>query len=602
MLEELEIRALGPLEHAQVSPAAGMTAITGETGAGKSMLLNALGLISGNTSSPTLVKPGENQAWAQGIFAYTPHTPVDAVLQETGIDMESVAADGIFLSRTVPAHGRSRAVVNARSVPRAVLNAISSQLLTIHGQSDQLRIAHHNAQREFIDRCVDHQILEQYAKAWQELSQAQAQLERVQSARSQATARADYLRESIERIERVNPHQGEDEELKELRSRIEHAAEIAHAVQSSLAALDGSAMDDGAQGALSLIDHATDTLRSVHISQPFEQLAERLASISSELGDITYTLSSLQDVDAESQDLDSINARIHELDELTRRWGPTLTDVIAWKDKAQFELEDLDDSPERIAALQAQFDISLKQALEHAEQLHDARQKVAEQLSEYVNRELKALAMSGASIVIHITKRTASDSKVSAQRTAADSNGMESAGIDSTGIDQIEFLFKPYPGAQGLSMGQHASGGELSRLMLALELAAVQVRHYDKSTLAGTNAGTDEHVPVPERLTFVFDEVDAGVGGLAAVELGKRLAMLAQEQQVIVVTHLPQVAAWADRQYVVQKQVSAEAGAHTTVHQVSQRSREEEIARMLDGGISESSLSHARELLDQCTL
>lgn len=599
MLEELEIRALGPLEHAQVKPAVGMTAITGETGAGKSMLLNALGLISGKTSSPTMVKPDQAQAWTQGIFDIAANSSVQSLLQESGVDMESVAVDGLFISRTVPSKGRSRAVINGRSVPRSVLANVSSQLLTIHGQSDQLRIAQPSAQRDFLDNGIAPQILEQYAQAWRDLTHAWQQLQRVQSARSQATARADYLRESIERITRVDPHTGEDEELRSLRSRIEHAADIARAVQSALAALDGAGFDD-AEGARSLVDHAADSLGALHITQPFEQLTERLQSVSSELSDITYTLSSLQESEETSQDLDSINARIHELDELTRRWGPTLADVVAWKQKAQFELEDLDDSPERIAALQAQYEAAQQVALQYAHQLHEARVHVAQQLSTHVNQELAALAMQGASLSIEVHKRDASSAKVQTSLQG------EAQVLDSTGIDDVEFVFKPFPGASGMAMGQHASGGELSRLMLALELAAVQVR-ADSKDLQDNNSDNQDlqdnkQHEARERLTFVFDEVDAGVGGRAAVELGKRLALLAQDQQVIVVTHLPQVAAWADRQYVVQKNVSETSGATTTVQFVEHQQREEEIARMLDGGISESSLHHARELLAQCTL
>ncbi|NEG96030.1 DNA repair protein RecN [Bifidobacterium sp. SMB2] len=581
MLEELEIRALGPIHHAVLRPARGMTAITGETGAGKSMLLNALRMISGGTAASRLVSPGEDEAWAQGIFAIGGGSSVADIVHDAG---GSVEDDEIFLTRTLPAKGRSRAVLNGRSVPRAILGDISGELVTIHGQADQLRMASVGRQRDFLDRYAqDDALLDAYHTAWQRLNDIDAKLRGVTEQESDAMRKADYLRESIERIDRVAPHVGEDSELRTLRDRIENAAEITRGVGGALAALDSSQMDvDGgdAVGATSLIEQAVQSLRSIHVQGEYAEVAERLDALNTELSDVVFTLSGMLGGDDEAQDLDGINDRIHELGELTRRWGPTLEDVLAWREQAGYDLEDLDASPERVDQLRKERESAYEAALSAADALHEARAAAAGELSSRVGDELASLAMSGASLDIDVQVRRRPDS------AAAGDFGP----LDASGGDDIRFLFTPFPGSPKLPMGKSASGGELSRLMLALELVAAE---------RGMNGGDDF------AMTFVFDEVDAGVGGKTAVELGRRLAKLAEHAQVIVVTHLAQVASWANAQFVVSKTVEAaggDDGANTTVTEVRDDAREREIARMLAGSESKTSLVHARELLESSAL
>ena len=591
MLEELEIRDLGPIRHALLTPAAGMTAITGETGAGKSMLLSALKLISGGTADAGRVSAGARSAWAQGVFEVggtSPRSdsnrseiPADEALhivKNAGIELE----DGeLFLSRTVPVSGRSRAVVNGRSVPRAVLGELANELVTIHGQADQLRIASSARQREFLDMVADDgQQLTAYRKAWDALCALDERLKRMEHQEASVRQRADYLRESIDRINRVDPQPGEDDELRAKRARIEHAADIAQGVSGALAALDASQVnvDADESSASELINHAVQSLRTIRADGDFSELADRLESINADISDVVYSLSRELDVEDDVDDLDGLNARIHELGELTRRWGPTLSDVIAWRDKAVFEVEDLDASPEKVAALQAERAALLSQATDAAQQLSTARVAAAKSLAAAVGQELTSLAMDGAALRIAVTPR----------QEAASPATTTTWPLDANGCDDIAFLFTPYEGAPELPMGKSASGGELSRLMLALELSAAN-RHTTGSAM-----------------TFIFDEVDAGVGGKTAVELGRRLARLAQSAQVIVVTHLAQVASWADSQFVVTKEPpdadDDEVGVITTVAQVTGEARVREIARMLSGSESDTSLDHARELLHSSTL
>ncbi|BAQ31759.1 DNA repair protein RecN [Bifidobacterium scardovii] len=589
MLEELEIRDLGPIRHALLTPAVGMTAITGETGAGKSMLLSAIKLISGGAADAGRVSADAKEAWAQGVFAVSggvaggdegdeqeqASAPV-RIARDAGIEPE----DGeLFLSRTVPVSGRSRAVVNGRSVPRAVLGALSGELVTIHGQADQLRIASPARQREFLDSVAgDDRELADYRKAWDALQAMDGRLERLRNQEASARQQADYLRESIERINRVDPQPGEDEELKAKRSRIENAADIAQGVGTALGALDASQMDvdTDALGAGELINHAAQSLRAIRADGDFSELADRLDSINADLSDVVYSLSRDRDVEGDVADLDEINARIHELGELTRRWGPTLGDVIEWRDKAVFEVEDLDASPEKVAELEGERKALYAAAMEAADRLGAARTAAAASLASTVTGELSSLAMDGAVLEIRVRRRGG------AGKTAT-------WPLDANGADDIAFLFTPYEGAPELPMGKSASGGELSRLMLAMELAAADRR-------SGSAAP----------MTFIFDEVDAGVGGKTAVELGRRLARLARTAQVVVVTHLAQVASWADAQFVVTKEPpdadDDAVGVVTTVAEVRGDERVREIARMLSGSESEASLDHARELLASSSL
>ena len=567
MLEELEIHNLGPIRSALIAPAGGMTAITGETGAGKSMLLSAIRLISGGPSDGGRVSVGANEAWAQGVFEVASSPAAVAAAHEAGFEPE----DGeLFLSRKMPASGRSRSMLSGRSVPRSVLGSIAAELVTIHGQADQLRIASSTRQREFLDRYAgDDVALVAYGKAWNALRAMDDRLKRLSSQESSMRQQADYLPESIERINRIDPQPGEMAELRARRDRIENAAEIAEGVNRALSALDASQVVDDVESssATDLIDRASQALRAIHVDGVFSELADRLDSISTDLSDVVFTLSGEVDNDLGMEDLDAINGRIHELDELVRRWGPELSDVIAWRDQAVFDLEDLDASPEKVSQLQAEREKLFGEALKAARAVSKRRVAAAKELAAKVTAELESLAMSGSKLEIHVSEREH---------------------LDASGADGIDFLFTPFPGSPQMPMGKSASGGELSRLMLALELVAAE-----KHVVAGGS--------VPP-MTFIFDEVDAGVGGKTAVELGARLAKLAQSAQVIVVTHLPQVASWADEQYVVAKGEMDDGSIATTINQVRGEARVHEIARMLSGSESEASLEHAEELLKSSVL
>ena len=587
MLEELEIRNLGPISNAVITPSKGMTAITGETGAGKSMLLSAIKLISGGKADSAKVSSFANESWAQGVFSVSKSSDVAQILQESGINAEECEDDDskeeVYVSRSVPKTGRSRAVISGYSVPKSLLESVCSHTITIHGQSDQLRIATASKQREFLDSIsCNSKELQDYESAFNKWQSAVEAYNRLINQQSSSRQRADYLRESLEKIQQIDPKPNEDENLKAKRDRIENAAQIVGAISEAVSSLDASQIDYGAidsVDALHLVDNASKAIRSIRVDGDYSAIANQLDNISSQISDIVMQLAQQLDVDESQEDLDAINNRIHDLSDLTRRWGPQIDDVLEWAKKAQFELEDLDDSPEAIDRAKKACDKYYSNAKNLADKLYDLRKSAAEKFSFEVSKELESLAMQDAQLLIKVNRRKVDETGV--------------VDLDSHGLDNVEFLFKPFPSSDYLPMGSSASGGELSRLMLAMELVAAKFNNSDSHSM-----------------TFIFDEVDAGVGGVAAVELGKRLAQLAKSSQVIVVTHLAQVASFADAQFVVRKSFSDSSVSgdssndfdsslvvDTTVTKLDDSQREQEIARMLSGSQSQASLEHARELL-----
>ena len=455
-------------------------------------------------------------------------------------------------------------------------------------------MANPGRQRDFLDAYAqDEHELAEFRLAWSSYQSSRKRLDSLRNQEAGLAAQADYLRESIDRIDQVDPHPGEDEDLHQQRDRIEHAAQISQGLRMALGALDAAQVDPDGDGpsVSGLLEQAISALEGIGIGGVFQESARRLRSMNTDLSDLVFTLSSEMDDEVQEGDLDKINARIHDLGELTRRWGPTIDDVLAWRDKSRLDLEDMDASPEKLQELQDQCSHDRDAALKAARALSRARATAGHTLGDRVSEELESLAMAGAGLEVKVVQQ-------------------DDDALDQHGLDDISFLFTPYPGSPQLPMGKSASGGELSRLMLAMELVAAEARTAGMKPGAGSGQASDgggdvlpnQNQAMRESMTFIFDEVDAGVGGRAAVELGRRLARLAVTSQVIVVTHLPQVASWADAQFVVSKHDGQSGGVETVVDEVAGETRQREIARMLSGSESTTSLEHARELLDSSRL
>jgi DNA repair protein RecN (Recombination protein N) len=556
LIEQIRIRDLGVIREASLDLGPGLTVLTGETGAGKTMVLNALGLLLGARSDASAIRKNQEQAFVEGRWLL----PKDALakIMESGIEIE----DGeLLVSRSISSEGRSKATVSGRSVPVGLLAEIGEHLVVVHGQSDQIRLKSASAQREALDQFAGSalaNLLADYQEiysAWKMVANRLAVLSTESSTRARE---ADEIRAAVEELTKLDPKPGEDQELSELAEKLTHLEELRIAAINAHEELSSQSYDDG-KDAITSIGKARRALEQVSDHDPeLAKLAEQLREIGYSLNETAASISGYiagLDSDGAAQ-LETIQSRRAELSAAMRKYGPSLEEVIAYLESAGSRLLDLDSSDEAIAKLTLEEQQYSTRAHDLAQQISALRTKAAAELSAAVTGELAALAMNGASLEVQVSRL---------------------AELSAHGADQVALLLSAYPGAEARPIGKGASGGELSRIMLAIEVVLA------KSELAPT---------------FIFDEVDAGVGGAAATEVGKRLAMLARNAQVIVVTHLPQVAAFANAHLRVLKSSTAEFTA-TDVVRLEGEQVIEELARMLSGlSESQTGRSHAKELLD----
>ena len=558
MIEEISIRNLGVIGEARLPLGPGFTAITGETGAGKTMVVTALGLLLGERSDASAIRSGSGGAVVEGHWQINPQGTVADRVRDAGGDMDGTE---LILGRSVSSEGRSRAVVGGRTTPVGVLNEIGQQLVVVHGQSDQIRLRSATAQREALDRFAGTElsgILGTYQEVYKRWQANQAELDVLVAERDRRLREAEDLRIAMAEIEAASPRSGEDAELTERADRLTNLEDLRLAAAHALELVSSQSSDES-QDALGLMEGAKRQLDRV--SEHDAELAsiiEAIATATFAVGEVSSQLSSyLSSLDADGgRELESVQERRAELSTLIRKFGPSLDDVIDYLDSGSSRLLELDNDSDRIDSLRAQVDDDRARVLELAARLSDVRRGYAIRLSERVTAELSALAMVNARLSVEVADRSE---------------------YSLSGKDQVSILLQPHSGAEPRPLGRGASGGELSRVMLAIEVVI---------------AGSD---PVP---TFIFDEVDAGVGGASAIEIGRRLARLSRTAQVIVVTHLAQVAAFATNHLRVLKD-SEGAVTASSVRQLNGDQRVAEMARLLSGlPDSESGLTHARELLE----
>ena len=576
MLTEIRIDGLGVISTATAQFHEGLTCVTGETGAGKTMVVTGLHLLGGARSDAGRVRQGAQRAVVEGRFTVedvhdSARDEVEKVLESSGAQRDD--DDSVIAVRTVGSDGRSRAHLGGRSVPAAVLSDFTAPLLTVHGQNDQLRLQRPDQQLQALDRFAGDAVaglLRKYQLARRTWLQARTELlERTARSRELALE-ADRLQHSLNEIDTVAPEPGEDERIVAEVLRLGDLDSLREAAGAAHAALAGAGDGEGA-GALDALGGARARLESSD-DPALTALAPRLGEAIAVVVDVTTELSSyLSDLPSDPAALDSLLTRQAELKSLTRKYAPDIDAVIAWADEARTRLASLDVSEEALAALAAEVETAAVQVRETAKKLTTARRKAARKLATAVSAELSGLAMGRAKLEVEVRPLAAS---------AQDSAPITVEGAElhagASGVDEVEFRLSAHSGAQSLPLSRSASGGELSRVMLALEVV-----------LAASEYGS----------TMVFDEVDAGVGGRAAVEIGRRLARLARTHQVIVVTHLPQVAAFADTHLVVDK-VDDGKGVNSGVRALTTDERVVELARMLAGlDDTETGRAHAEELL-----
>jgi DNA repair protein RecN (Recombination protein N) len=577
VLEELRIRGLGVIDDAVLPLADGLTVVTGETGAGKTMVVTGLLLLFGGRADTARVRSGAERASIDGRLEIDADSPAAERARAAGGDLDD--GTGLVLRRDVSAAGRSRAFVGGAPVPVAVLGELAERLLAVHGQADQLRLTRPGQQRAALDRFAGVDIAE-YTKSFQRWRAAAATLADRTARAGELRHEAQLLAHGIAEIDAAAPEPDEDVELAALASRLAHADGLRMAARTAHDALLGDPDDPAADvtDVGSLLGIARRALEQQAGADPeLDTLAARLAELSALSADAGADLLRYgEGVDADPDRLAQIEARRAVLGDLVRKYADPphagLSAVLGWATQGRARLADLDVSDEALTALQAARDQAQAETTQQAQALTEQRLVAAARLGDAVTAELAGLAMPSARLTVDVTPRPVAGGGLMLRIDGRD------VGAGPDGTDEVDFVLRPHAEAPALPIGRGASGGELSRVMLALEVCL---------------AGTD---PVP---TMVFDEVDAGVGGRAAIEVGRRLARLARNHQVIVVTHLPQVAAYADRQIVVDKPVSARQQhvSASDVRIVTGQDRITELARMLAGSDSSTAREHATELL-----
>ncbi|MFN8086686.1 MAG: DNA repair protein RecN [Microbacterium sp.] len=558
MIEQITLRDLGVIARATLPMGPGFTAITGETGAGKTMVVTGLGLLMGARSDAGAVRAGADQAAVEGVWIVPERGAVAERVADAGGEVEPIGGGRgeLYLGRTVTSEGRSRASVGGRTAPAGVLADLAEQLVVVHGQSDQLRLRSSAAQRDALDRFGGEEIaapLAEYRAAYEHERAVSAELSDLTARREERAREAAQLRSDLDELEQLDPQPGEDVDLAARAERLAHAEDLRLTATQAHAALS---QDDDTPDVVGLLADARRALeRAAANDSTLQAHAATLEDLGYRAADLATELSGyLADLDESGpHELAAVEERRAALGALVRAHG-TLDAALALRTEGALRLADLDDDGDRVERLRAESDDAQKRLDAAASALSDVRRRAADRLSAAVTEELRALALPDARVVVAV----------------------EPAPSSATGRDDVTILLAPHPGAEPRPVAKTASGGELSRVMLAIEVV-----------IAGADA-------VP---TFVFDEIDAGIGGAAAIEVGRRLAALAQSSQVIVVTHLAQVAAFANNHLSVVKSSDGSVTA-SSVRALDGEEREAEMARLLSGLTdSPAALEHARELL-----
>lgn len=576
MLRSLRIQNLGVIDDAEVEFAPGLNVITGETGAGKTMVVTGLGLLLGARADAGLVRTGAGSAVVEGDVAIATDHPAALRVTEAGGGVE----DGVILVRTVSAAGRSKAHVGGRAAPVGVLVEVGESLVAVHGQADQWRLRDAEQHRIILDQYGGKAVsdsLAAYAAAFEAWQRDRRELVEVTASKAERAREAQMLRAALDDIAAVDPQRGEEDDLLAEETRLAHSDALRHAGTEAHQLLVGDDDPQAPTPAVDLIGQAAATLAAVseHDDQ-VRELGSRVAELSYAAADVARDLSAYaESIDSDPERLAQVQQRRSSLGALLRNYGATTAQVLDWAGDSAARLAQVDISDDQIAQLRLDVDAARSTVAELGQELSAARSEAAGRLSVSISAEVQRLAMGSAVVTVDLIPRMSESGQGSADVPVAD----QWRHARMSGLEDVEIRLAANPGSVPRAITKAASGGELSRVMLALEIVCAQ-----------------SQVP-----TYVFDEVDAGVGGAAALELGARLAQLAEHAQVLVVTHLGQVAAFADRHLMVDKNSDGQVTA-SAVRVVHGEERVAEIARMIGGDSdSQAALTHARELLSRHT-
>jgi DNA repair protein RecN (Recombination protein N) len=565
MLTELRIRNLAIIESLELHFSPGLIVLTGETGAGKSIILDALEMLLGARADATIIRQGADFTLVEGVFRIDERVrpAIHAILEREGLLEDE---NYLTLGREVRREGRNIARVNGRSVNLGLLKELGSYLIDIHGQSEHLSLLNPRAHIQLLDRYADlEKPLQAYRQAYRNLQALRQELEELRRMQADAERRTEMLRFQLEEIEAARLKPGEDEELRRERNRLANAEALAESAQQALSLLDEGLPD--APSALDLLGQAGRLLeRLAHLDPSQATLSQNLLTIEETLSDVTRALRTyLENIEFNPRRLEQVEERLDLIQRLTRKYGGSIEAVLKRAGQIREELERIETVSERLEGLQKQEASLLEELARQALALSQARERAAQALSQNIEAELNDLRMSQARFSV-------------AFQTRPHPQGLpvrgEHLSFDSNGIDQVEFLIAPNPGEGFKPLVKIASGGETARLMLAL-----------KNVLARA-----DEIPI-----LVFDEIDQGIGGRVGLTVGQKLWSLARHHQVFCVTHLPQLAAFGDQHFRVQKIIQGER-TYTRVEELEGEQRLLELSQML-GEIGEGTLRSAHELL-----
>ena len=546
MLELLHIENIAIIERADISFRTGFNVLTGETGAGKSIVIDALSAVLGQRASRDLIRTGADHAFVSAVFSHIP--------QGLGADLCIEDAEEWLLQREIYADGKNICRLNGRPMTVTQLRTLGNRLLNIHGQHDGQQLLDETQHIIYLDQYGRYMPLQiAYSEKFAALQDIQSKISALQMDESEKARRIDTLQFQIKDLERANLQMGEEEELLERRNLLRNGEKFISAIQGADYCLNG---DDNSEGVLSLLRQAQEQLSSLrNLSDAFSQLYERLESAYSEVYDIAYTVQEKKDeFDFPPGELDIVESRCDLLYRLKKKYGATVEDMMAYLERCKQELDQIAFADDRLALLQKQHEKAMNDVLDAARELSLQRKVVAKDLEQQIIQELQELNMSSIRFEVAFSEKKP----------------------DASGIDEVRFLMSANVGEELRPIHKIASGGELARIMLAMKTVFSQQEQIG---------------------TMVFDEVDTGVSGRAAQKVAEKMARISRQKQVLCVTHLPQLAAMADTHFTVEKGVSG-GRTFTKVQELSRLQRREELARLTGGEqISQTMVDGAEELL-----